>query len=112
MAFGLKVGPGGTVTQATSKSTAVSVNGLCGQITTHNASLGATTSVAFTVNNGNVAANSVVVASIASGATVNSYSLTVDAVAAGSFRLSLRNYTAGALGEAIVINFSIIRNGI
>ena len=42
---------GGTVTQATSKSTAVTLNKPCGQITMNNAALAANTSVAFLFNN-------------------------------------------------------------
>jgi hypothetical protein len=38
---------------------------------------------------------------------VGSYTLTVSAVAAGSFTLSLRNESAGNLSEAVVINFLI-----
>ncbi len=100
---------GGTVTQATSKSTAVVVHAECGQITTHNASLAATTSVSFTVTNNRVDANDLVLAQISSGATASSYSIAVDAVAAGSFRVHIRNLTGGALGEALVINFGVIR---
>ncbi len=98
----------GTVTQTTSKSTAVTLNNRSGTITTHNASLAAGAEVGFTVNNSTVGANDVVIANIASGATADSYSLTVDAVAAGSFRLSLSNLTAGAIAEAIAINFVVI----
>ena len=40
-----------SVTQLTNKSTPVTIDRHCGTITTHNASLGANTSVEFTVNN-------------------------------------------------------------
>lgn len=110
MAFWNHSGPCGTVTQATSKSTAVSVDGMCGTITMHNASLAATTTVSFTVNNGNVRAGDTVALSIASGATAGAYLYAVDAMASGSFQVSLRNVTAGALGEAVVMNFTINRN--
>lgn len=104
----LKVSPAGSATQATSKSTAVTIDNRCGQITLNAASLGATTSVSFTVNCAAVGAIDVVSCKIASGATAGSYTLNVDAVAAGSFRLHLRNVTAGALAEALVINYAII----
>ena len=106
----LKVSPAGAVTQATSKSTAVTVDARCGVITMNNASLGATTSVSFTVNCAAVDADDTVVVNIASVGTSASYTLNVDAVAAGSFRLHLRNVTAGALVEALVLNYSIINN--
>jgi hypothetical protein len=106
----LRVNPGGSVTQATSKSTAVTLDTPCGQITMHNASLAATTSVSFTVNNAYIDADDTVNLCIGSGATTNSYMAIVDAVAAGSFRVHIRNLTAGALGEALVLNYSIIKN--
>lgn len=101
--------PGGTVTQATSKSTGVTLDRRCGQITMNNASLGATTSVSFTLTNSHIAATDAVIVVIASGATTNSYSSRVDAVADGSCRIQIRNYTAGALVEALVLNFGIVK---
>jgi hypothetical protein len=100
---------GGAVTQATSKSTGVQLDRRSGLITMHNAALGATTSVSFTLTNSEIDADDLVVACIGSGATANSYSLTVDAVAAGSCRIQVRNVTAGSLGEALVIHFGVIK---
>lgn len=106
----LRVGPGSTVTQATSKSTAVTCDGACGVITMHAASLAATTSVSFTVSNSYIDADDTVNVCIASGATTNSYMVVIDAVAAGSFRVHLRNLTGGALAEALLLNYSIVKN--
>lgn len=100
---------GGTVTQATSKSTGVQLDRLAGTITLNNASLGATTSVSFTLTNSKIGANDVVIANIASGATAGSYLVAVDAIAAGSCRVHVRNLTGGALGEALVINFGVTK---
>ena len=100
---------GGTVTQATSKSTTVQLDRMCGQITMNAASLAAATSVSFTLTNAEIDADDLVVINIASGATTNSYAVTVDAVAARSCRIQLRNVSAGALGEALVINFGVIK---
>ena len=107
--IGYTSGLGGAVTQATSKSTGVTLNKVCGQITTHDASLAAAAEVAFTVTNSFVAATDVVVASIASGGTSGAYNLQVSATAAGSFDLALGNMSAGSLGEAVVINFAVIK---
>ena len=101
-------GDGGAVTQATSKSTGVTLNKLCGQITTHNAALAAAAEVSFTVTNSTVKATDVVVACIASGATAGAYAVTVDAVAAGSFRISLSNQSAASKSEALVLNFVVL----
>jgi hypothetical protein len=107
--LGYGTGAGGAVTQGTSKATGVELNKVCGQITTHNATLNAGAEVGFTVTNSAVAATDVVVACIASGATADSYHVEVDAVGAGSFRLSLTNVSASNLSEAIVINFVVVK---
>lgn len=106
---GYSTGAGGTVTQATSKSTGVTLNKRCGQITLNNATLNAATAVGFTLTNSTIAAVDVIALSIASAATADAYSLTVDAVAAGSCRIQLRNNSGSNLGEALVINFAVIK---
>lgn len=109
---GYATGAGCAVTQATSKSTTVACNGMTGAITMNNASLAATTSVAFTVTDSSVLANDVIIVNLKSGNTANSYTVMVDAATAGSFNISLRNYTAGALAEAVVVSFAVIRGAI
>lgn len=37
------------------------------------------------------------------------YQILVDAVAAGSCRIHLRNESAGSLSEALVLNFAVIK---
>jgi hypothetical protein len=100
---------GGAVTQATNKSTAVTLNKMCGTVTMNGAALAAAAEVAHTVNNSLVLAGDVVVVSIRSGATAGAYVITVDAVANGSFRVALGNQSAGSLSEAVVYNYAIIR---
>lgn len=107
--IGYATGAGGAVTQSTSKSTTVDIDRVCGSITTHNATLNAGVAVSFTVTNDAVVATDAVIVNIKSGGTAAAYSVIVDAVAAGSFRISIRNVTAGNLGEAIVLNFAIIK---
>jgi hypothetical protein len=51
----------------------------------------------------------VVQVAIDSGATADAYHAQVDAVGAGSCRISIRNMTAGSLSEAIVLNFVVLR---
>ncbi len=107
--MGYATGAGGTVTQATNKSTGVTLNKVCGTITLNAANLAAATSVGFTLTNSAIAATDTVIVSIKSAATADSYTITVDAVAAGSCRISIRNVTAGALAEAVVLSFAIIK---
>jgi hypothetical protein len=98
----------GTVTQATSKSTAVTLNKSAGRITLNAASLAATTNVSFTLNNSLISSNDVLILNVSSGATAASYNLWVDSLGAGSAGITLRNTTAGALAEAVIINFALI----
>lgn len=104
-------GEGGTVTQATSKSTTVvfsSPGKRCGQITMHDASLAAATTVTFTVTNAMFAATDLLVLNHVSGGTAGAYLLNAQC-GAGSAFINVRNVTAGALGEAIVIGFAVIK---
>jgi hypothetical protein len=106
---GYFTGAGGVITQTVSKSDAVILARVTGQITTHNASLAANTSVSFTFTNTTIAATDVVQVCIASGATAGSYIISVDAVATGSCQISIRNMTGGALAEALVLNYAVIK---
>lgn len=104
---GFRAPAGGTVTQATNKGTAVTLNKRCGQITTDDASLGAGAEVTFTVNNEFVTAEDVPIVAIQSGGTSGEYAANVTAVGDGSFDITLTNRTAGSLSDAVVINFAI-----
>ena len=108
---GLLVGPtgGGTVTQATNKSTGVTLNTESGQITMNNAQLDAGVEVSFTVTNSKIAATDVVVAWHGSAGTAGSYLVNANAIAAGSFAVTVSNVSAGNLSEAIVINFVALK---
>ena len=108
-AVGYSTGTGGTITQITSKATGVTLNKRCGQITMNNASLSAATEVSFTLTNSVIAATDVVMICIGSGATAGAYNVQCDAVAAGSCRISIGNMSSGSLGEAIVLNFVVIK---
>jgi len=73
---------------------------------------GAADIAGFTLTNSKIAAVDVIQTSIVSGATAGAYDVTVDAVAAGSCRISIYNRTAAPLSEAIVINFAVIKGSI
>lgn len=106
--LGYAAGAGGAVTQITNKATAVTINKICGKITTHGASLAAGAEVGFTVNNSTVEVGDVVVICQRSGGTADTYTVTVDAVGAGSFRVSIGNY-GSTLAETLVLNFAVIK---
>lgn len=107
--LGYSAGAGGTVTQATSKSTGVTLNKATGSITMNNATLNSATSVSFTLTNSTIAATDVVVVNIKSGATAGSYDTIVDGISAGSCVITLRNYSGGSLSEAVVLNFVVLK---
>ena len=103
-------GVGGSVTQTVSKSTAVTLNKITGQITTSNASLAAATAVNFVVNNSLIGAADTVDLSLASGpVNPQAYTYNVSQIAAGSFGIAIRNQSAGPLAEALTFNFSVIK---
>lgn len=108
--LGYASGAQGSVTQLTSKSTAVTLNKSAGQITMNNADLATVTTVSFTLNNSLISAKDTLVVCISSGATTGAYLVYVSNLTAGTAVISLRNFTAGTLGEAVVINFSVIHN--
>ncbi|KJC35208.1 hypothetical protein UP06_33275 [Bradyrhizobium sp. LTSP857] len=105
---GYGTGAGGTVTQATSKSTGVTLSKTCGQITMNAAALAAGTIVSFVLTNTTIAATDVLVLNHISGGTPGSYSLNARC-AAGSATIDVRNNTGGSLSEAIVIQYAIIK---
>jgi len=110
--IGYTDGAGSTVTQATNRTTAVTINALCGTITTNNASLGAELAASFTVNNACVSVGDVVVLTQRSGAVGVMTTVEVIAQAAGSFTIAVMNgNAAGGTAEtgAIAIGFAVIK---
>ncbi|MEN6305811.1 MAG: hypothetical protein ABFD96_24010 [Armatimonadia bacterium] len=99
----------GTVTQATSKATGVTLNKSAGQITMNNAALNAATNVAFVLTNSTITAKDVIIVNVAGGAASNeTYNCWVSGHAAGSATIVLRNISGGLLSEAVVLNFAVI----
>lgn len=109
--FGYATGSGGTVTQLTDKGTAVTLNKACGQIVMHNAQLAAGATVTFTLNNTTIAATDVVMVNLGGnvGAYANYQAYCAGAGGGGAI-ISVRNVSGGALSEAIVLNFIVIKS--
>lgn len=110
--IGYATGAGGAVTQATNRTTGVTLNAICGQITTNNASLAAEAAAEFTVTNSAVAIGDVVVVAQQSGSNGGNTDVFVSTVAAGSFKIKVANNNAAAgTAEtgAIIINFAVIK---
>jgi len=105
---GYATGSGGAVTQLTSKATGVTLNKTNGQITMNNASLGATSIVSFTLTNSTIEAGDIIVMNHISGGTLGAYSFNAS-TAAGSASINVSNLTLGALTDAIVLRFAVIK---
>ena len=105
--IGYAAGAQGAVTQATSKSTGVTLNTSAGQITMNAASLAASTNVTFTLTNSTISAKDVLLLNVTNG-TSGAYNCWVSSMAAGSATITLRNISAGSLSEAVVLNFALI----
>ena len=98
----------GTVTQATDKSTAVTLNKPAGRITMNGAALAGNTAVSFTLNNSLISSNDVLIVNVSAGGTAGAYTTYISSMTAGSAVVTLRNLTAGSLSEAVVLNYAII----
>lgn len=107
--IGYATGAGGTVTQATSKSTGVTLNTVTGAITMNGAALGIDTIVSFTLTNSAIAATDFVALQHDSAGTVGKYLFSAQP-AAGSAVITVTNVSAGSLSEAIVIRFAVIKS--
>lgn len=103
---------GGKVTQATNRSTGVTLNFISGVITTNATSLAAETGATFTVTNSEVFADDVVLLAIAGGSNGGNTTATVVVIAAGSFQVTVANQNAsGGTAEtgAILLNFLVMK---
>ena len=111
--IGYGTGSGQAVSQLTSKATAVTSNTITGQITTFNDSLAAGAETVFAVNCTKCAVGDNVLMTISSGAaSPQGYRVRVVRAAAGFFIVAIKNETAGALAEAIVLSYTVIKGAI
>lgn len=107
--IGYMTGAGGTVTQATSKSTGVTINKVCGDVVTHDESMAAGAAVSFTVANSAVEVGDAVYIKRKSGGTALCYYVDIDSVSAGSFVVILQNIDGSSHAEAITLNFMVFK---
>jgi len=107
-AFGYTTGAGGTVTQASSKSTGVTLNKPTGEITLNNASLAAATTVNFTLTNSAIANTDLLVLNQTSTANAGGYHF--NAICnTGNAQISVRNITAASASDAVVLRYALIK---
>jgi len=106
--FGYTTGAGGAVTQITTAATAVTLNKLCGVVTTVALTTAGAAEEAFVVNNSTVVATDVIAVSTtyAGGGKPIVF---VTNVGAGVFTLNITNVSASSLDAVAVINFAVIK---
>lgn len=107
-AFGYSTGAGGSVTQATSRTTGVTINFPTGRITLFSAA-GTTAWQSFTVTNSTVDSSDNVIVNQRSGTDL--YQIFVTNVTAGSFRITFAT-TGGTTTEAPTFSFSVVKGAI
>lgn len=108
--LGYSTGSGGTVTQATSKATGVTLNKTNGRITMNNAALAAGATATFTLTNSTIAVTDTIILSFAAtiGSVETNYTLSV-AAGVGNAIIAIKNVSSGSLSQAVAINFSVIK---
>jgi hypothetical protein len=99
----------GAVTQASNKSTGVTLSQMQGVITTNNAALAAGVEVAFIVTNTLVELTDTIVLAIQSGGTAGEYMAQVVTVTNGTFTIGLSNLSGSSASDAVIINFYVLR---
>jgi hypothetical protein len=105
--LGYGTGSGGSVTQLTSKSTAVTLNTPVGSVTMHNAALAANTTVTFTLNNSIIGVTDRVIVTNEFGSA--NYQAWGIGSGPGSVQIAVRNISAGSLSEAVILGFVVIK---
>lgn len=113
---GYAAGAGGTITQLTSRTTGVTLNQACGEITLVAGSLSGHEADEFTLTNSEIGANDLVVVNIKSGAGAAErkyYTVTVTSVSAGSCTIAIGNNDNGTLPatgtDTLVLSFAVIK---
>jgi hypothetical protein len=114
--IGYATGAGGTVTQASSRTTGVTLDKICGEITLVAGTISGHEADAFVLTNSTIAATDTVVVNIKSGVaagTAKYYSVNVIGVAAGSCTISVGNLDNGTIPstgtDTPVLNFAVIK---
>ncbi len=96
--------------QATNKSTAVVLNTVSGQITMSNAALAGGATVSFLLTNSTIAGADTVSVNLQTGnATPATYRVQAEAITGGSCVIVVTNISGGSLGEALVLNFNVMK---
>ena len=114
--IGYATGAGGTVTQLTSRTTAVTLNKICGEITLVAGTIAGHEADEFTLNNTSISSTDTVVVSIKSGCTAATrkyYTARVTSVSTNACTISVGNIDNGTIPTAgtdtPVLSFAVIK---
>lgn len=110
--LGYGTGAGGTVTQLTSKSTAVTLNKPSGQITMNNAALAQNAKVAFLLYNSNISGYDNIHITVVSGSTVLAQYEARGRCASGVAEIVVSHTYAGTLSESIILTFTVLKGAV
>ena len=106
--IGYATGAGGAVTQTSNKSTGVTLDKVCGEITMNNQNLNAASTVTFVLTNSTIEAADVMIINQTSAA--NSAGYTFNAICnTGNASITVRNVMASAASDAIVLRYALIK---
>ena len=106
--LGYGTGSGGSVTQATNKTTAVTLNKPTGKITMNAAALASNGTSPFQLLNNLLTATDTLLVNV-NFANGYNYQAWAYEFGAGFCYIALKNVSAGSLSEAVVLNFAIIK---
>lgn len=106
--LGFGTGSGGSVTQLTSKATAVTLNTPSGRIISAADSLAAGASATFILNNSVITSTDLMLCHLI-GVASSSYRVETLSTTTGSARIRITNLTGGALAESMAIGFALIK---
>lgn len=105
---GYTTGAGGTVTQLTSRTTAVTLNKLCGNITMFSAAQAVNAMVTFTLTNSFITADDYLLVQHRSATNGGAWGIST-VTGAGSATISIRNNTTASITEATPLKFFILK---
>lgn len=107
--LGYIAGAGGTVTQATSRTTGVTLNKLCGNITMVSAAQAANALVTFTLTNSFIAATDYLLIQHISATNGGAWVFST-VCGAGSATINIRNQTTASITEATPLRFFLLKS--
>lgn len=105
---GYATGAGGTVTQITSRTTGVTLNKLCGNITMFSAAQAANALVTFTLTNSFIEAGDYLLVQHISATDGGAWNISV-VCGAGSATINIRNVSTGSITSATPLRFFILK---